>query len=62
MSSVKPSLEEIKQAARTIQKRDGFSYCQALEVAAKNAGFNNYAAVKAARSLQDAHERAREKA
>lgn len=36
------SIEEIKQNARAIQKRDGFSYCQALEISAKKAGFNSY--------------------
>ncbi|NYU00940.1 MULTISPECIES: hypothetical protein [Stenotrophomonas] len=42
------SLDSIKKDARLIQERDGFGYCQALEIAARKAGFNTYAAAKAA--------------
>ncbi|MCD7099090.1 hypothetical protein [Stenotrophomonas sp. MMGLT7] len=42
------SLEDIKRAAKKIQARDGYGYCQALEIAARNAGFRTYAAAKVA--------------
>lgn len=42
-----PTLDSIKHDAKVIKERDGFGHCQALEVAARNAGFNTYAAAKA---------------
>ncbi len=45
---MKALLNSIKRDARLIQKRDGFGYCQALEIASKKAGFNTYAAAKSA--------------
>lgn len=41
-------LDAIKTEAKLIKQRDGFGHCQALEIAARNAGFKTYAAAKAA--------------
>lgn len=43
-----PTIESIKSEAQVIKARDGFGHCQALEIAARKAGFNTYAAAKAA--------------
>lgn len=40
-------LEAIKADAKAIKARDGLGHCQALEVAARKAGFQTYAAAKA---------------
>ncbi|WP_182212408.1 hypothetical protein [Stenotrophomonas acidaminiphila] len=43
-----PTIGSIKREAKVIKARDGFGHCQALEIAARKAGFNTYAAAKAA--------------
>lgn len=41
-------MNAIKAEAKRIKARDGFGHCQALEIAARNAGYRTYAAAKAA--------------